>query len=258
MVLAIDIGNSNIVVGCVDGREITRLYRMETDISKTEDEYAAGLKQILGLDGIDVGAFDGAIISSVVPPLTGGVKSAVMRITGVEALIVGAGMKTGLNIKIDDPGQLGSDLVASAVAAVDSYELPVIIFDMGTATTIGIVDKGANFVGGAIFPGVASSMNALVSATAQLPKVPLEAPARCISSNTIECMKSGAIFGTASMMDGMIDRMEGELGAKTRVVATGGLAERIIPYCRHEVTHDPDLLLRGLALLYGKNVKKSA
>ncbi|MDR1217331.1 MAG: type III pantothenate kinase [Oscillospiraceae bacterium] len=256
MILAIDIGNSNIVIGCVDGREITRLYRVETDISRTEDEYAAGLKQILGLDGVDFKMFDGAIISSVVPPLTDCMKSAVRRITGVEALVVGSGMKTGLNIKIDDPGQLGSDLVASAVAASESYELPVIIFDMGTATTIGLVDKGANFMGGAIFPGVAASMNALVSATAQLPKVPLEAPAKCISTNTIDCMKSGAIFGTASMMDGMIDRIEAELGAETRVVATGGLAGRIIPYCRHNITHDADLLLRGLALLYEKNVKR--
>jgi type III pantothenate kinase len=229
---------------------------VETDISRTEDEYAAGLKQILGLDGIDAGLFNGAIISSVVPPLTDCMKSAVMRITGIEALVVGAGMKTGLNIKIDDPGQLGSDLVASAVAAAESYELPVIIFDMGTATTIGLVDKGSNFMGGAIFPGVAASMNALVSATAQLPKVPLEAPVKCISTNTIDCMKSGAIFGTASMMDGMIDRIEAELGAATRVVATGGLAGRIIPYCRHTVMHDADLLLRGLALLYEKNVKK--
>jgi type III pantothenate kinase len=256
LILAIDIGNSNIVIGCVDGREIARLYRVETDISRTEDEYAAGIKQILGLDGIDAGLFDGAIISSVVPPLTDCMKSAVRRITGVETLVVGSGMKTGLNIKIDDPGQLGSDLVASAVAAAENYELPVIIFDMGTATTIGLVDKGANFMGGAIFPGVASSMSALVSATAQLPKVPLEAPAKCISTNTIDCMKSGAIFGTASMMDGMIDRIEAELGAVTRVVATGGLAGRIIPYCRHAVTHDANLLLSGLALLYEKNAKK--
>jgi type III pantothenate kinase len=253
MILAVDIGNSNIVIGCVDGREIIRLYRVETDISRTQDEYAAGIKQILGLDDIDAGVFDGAIISSVVPPLTGIVWGAVKKITGMESLVVGAGMKTGLNIKLDDPGQLGGDLVASAVAAAEFYEPPVIIFDMGTATTIGLVDKGATFMGGAIFPGVETSMNALVSATAQLPKVPIEAPEKCISANTIDCMKSGAIFGTAAMMDGMIDRMESELGAKTRVVATGGLCSRVVPYCKHEIIQDPNLLLRGLALLYEKN-----
>jgi type III pantothenate kinase len=255
MILAIDIGNSNIVIGCIDGHSIERLYRVETDASRTEDEYAAVIKQILGLDGVGTDIFDGAIISSVVPPLTGCMQTAVKKIAGLDALVVGAGMKTGLNIRIDDPAQLGSDLVAAAVAAATHYELPVIIFDMGTATTIGLVDKGANFMGGAIFPGVALSMNALVSGTSQLPKVPIEAPARCISSNTIDCMKSGAIFGTASMMDGMIDRIEEELGAKTRVIATGGLAARILPHCKHEITHDADLLLRGLAALYEKNVK---
>ncbi|MDR1588678.1 MAG: type III pantothenate kinase [Oscillospiraceae bacterium] len=255
MLLAIDIGNSNIVIGCIDGHSIRHLYRVETDASKTEDEYAAGIKQILGLDGVGTDIFDGAIISSVVPPLTGSMQAAVKKITGRDALVVGAGMKTGLNIRIDDPAQLGSDLVAAAVAVVAHYELPVIIFDMGTATTIGLVDKGANFMGGAIFPGVALSMNALTSGTAQLPKVPIEAPAKCVSTNTIDCMKSGAIFGTASMMDGMIDRIEAELGAKTRIVATGGLSARVVPYCKHEIIHDADLLLRGLAVLYEKNVR---
>jgi type III pantothenate kinase len=258
MLLAIDIGNSNIVIGCIDGRRIERQYRVETDAARTEDEYAAGIKQILALDGVSADVFDGAIISSVVPPLTGCMQAAVKKITGLDALVVGAGIKTGLNIRIDDPAQLGSDLVATAVAAVAYYELPVIIFDMGTATTIGLVDRGANFMGGAIFPGVALSMNALVSGTSQLPKVPIEAPDRCVSSNTIDCMKSGAIFGTASMMDGMIDRIEEELGAKTRVVATGGLSARVVPYCKHEITHDADLLLLGLAALYEKNVKPPA
>ncbi|MDR0381740.1 MAG: type III pantothenate kinase [Oscillospiraceae bacterium] len=256
MILAIDVGNSNIVIGCIDGDNISHKYRMETDTSKTEDEYAAGICQIMSLDAVGISAFAGAIISSVVPPLTEIIKAAVKRLTGLDALIVGAGLKTGLNIRIDNPAQLGSDLVATGVAAAAAYELPVIIFDMGTATTIGIVDGKANFIGGAIFPGVALSMDALVSRTSQLPKVPIEAPARGISTNTVDCMKSGAIFGTAAMMDGMIDRFEKELGVPARVVATGGLSARVVPYCRHAIVHDETLLLRGLKILYEKNRKQ--
>ncbi|MDR1156866.1 MAG: type III pantothenate kinase [Oscillospiraceae bacterium] len=256
MLLVVDVGNSNIVFGCVRGEEISGMFRMETDIHKTEYEYAVAIRQILALDGIDAGDFTGAIVSSVVPPLTNPVRLAVKRITGCDALVVGAGLKTGLNIRIDDPAQLGSDLVATGVAASSMYELPVIIFDMGTATTIGVVDKKANFIGGAIFPGVALSIDALVSSTSQLPKVPIEAPARGISTNTIDCMKSGAIFGTAAMMDGMIDRFEKELGMPARVVATGGLSARVVPYCRHAIVHDETLLLRGLRILYEKNRKQ--
>ncbi|MDR0671087.1 MAG: type III pantothenate kinase [Oscillospiraceae bacterium] len=253
MLLVVDVGNSNIVFGCVRGEKISGMFRMETDIHKTEYEYAVAIRQILDLDEIDPRVFTGAIISSVVPPLTNPMRLAVRKITGCDALIVGAGLKTGLNIRIDNPAQLGSDLVATGVAAAAAYELPVIIFDMGTATTIGVVDERANFIGGAIFPGVALSMDALVHSTSQLPKVPIEAPARGISANTIDCMKSGAIFGTAAMMDGMIDRFEAELGMPARVVATGGLSARVVPHCRHAVIHDETLLLRGLRILYEKN-----
>jgi type III pantothenate kinase len=256
MILAIDVGNSNIVIGCIDGGEISHVFRMVTDIYKTEHEYAAGIKSILEFDGFNCGGFDGAIISSVVPPLVNVLKNAVRKITGKNALIVGAGIKTGMNILIDDPAQLGSDLVADGVAAISAYKLPVIIFDMGTATTISVIDAHANFIGGALFPGVMLSMNALSSGTSQLPKVPIEPPERVVSANSIDCMKSGAIFGTASMVDGMIDRIEEELGVKTTVVATGGLAPRIVRYCRHEINLDENLLLRGLGLIYEKNSKK--
>ena len=256
MLLAIDVGNSNIVIGCIDGGEISHVFRMVTDLSKTEFEYAAGIKNILEFDGFDCQSFNGAIISSVVPPLIHVLKNAVNKITGKNALVVGAGIKTGMNILIDHPAQLGSDLVADGVAAIASYKLPVIIFDMGTATTVSVIDERANFIGGALFPGVALSMNALSSGTSQLPKVPIEPPDKVVCANTIDCMKSGAIFGTASMVDGMIDRIEKELGQKTTVVATGGLSPRIVQYCRHEVNLDENLLLRGLGLIYERNQKK--
>jgi type III pantothenate kinase len=256
MLLAIDVGNSNIVIGCIDNGEISHVFRMVTDISKTEYEYAVTLKGIIEFEGLQCDGFEGAIISSVVPPLVPVIKTAVQRITGKNALIVGAGVKTGLNILIDDPAQMGSDLVADAVAAIAAYELPIIIFDMGTATTISAIDKQGRHRGGALFPGVGLSMNALSRGTSQLPKVPIEQPEKVINGNTIDAMKSGAIFGTASMIDGMIDRFEEELGQKCTVVATGGLSARIIPFCRHEIVHDKNLLLRGLGIIFEKNRKK--
>jgi type III pantothenate kinase len=169
---------------------------------------------------------------------------------------VGAGVKTGLNIAIGDPAQLGNDLVAAGVAVTAAYELPAIIFNMGTATTISAIDKNANFLGVVIVPGLALSINALVSNTSQLPKVPIEAPKSYIGTNTIDSMKSGAIFGTASMFDGMIERIEEEIGAARTVIATGGLSSYIVPHCRRDVVYDENLLLRGLGIIYRKNKKK--
>lgn len=256
MILAIDVGNTNIVLGCMEGMEMVHVARMATDMGKTEYEYAATMKQILGIADVQGTDFDGAIISSVVPVLTGTLQSAIKMITGHRALVVGAGIKTGLNIRLDDPSETGGDLVAGAVAAVDKYPTPVIILDMGTATTIGVIDGSSSLRGGAIVPGVGVSLNALVSGTSLLHSVSIDAPKRYIGTNTIDCMKSGVVFGTACMIDGMIDRMEAELGEKAAaIVATGGLAGKIIPHCTHEIIYDSDLLLRGLAVLYYKNKK---
>ena len=256
MLLAIDIGNTNVVIGCLnDNHETLSLFRMVTDLKKTEDEYAAGMQTILSYNGIDCRGFEGAIISSVVPPLTELFRSAVKKLTGRHALVVGTGIKTGLNIQIEDPSTLGADLVAAAVAAVAQFPQPVIIIDMGTATTMTVVDEGNRFIGGAIVPGVALSMNALSGGTSLLHKVPLDAPKKCISGTTTACMQSGAVYGNAAMLDGMIDRFEAELGKKAAVVATGGIAGKIIPHCRHEIVYDEDLLLKGLHILYKKNTK---
>ena len=256
MLLAIDIGNSNVVIGCLnDKNETTSLFRMVTDQKKTEDEYAAGMKTILQNNGIDCAGFEGAIICSVVPPLTEIFRAAVEKLTGCHALVVGAGIKTGLNIVIDDPATLGSDLAAAAVAAMAQFPLPAIIIDMGTATTITVVDEGNRFIGGAIVPGVALSMNALSGGTSLLHKVPIEAPKKCISGTTTECMQSGAVYGNAALLDGMISRFEKELGKPASLVATGGIAPKIIPHCSHEIIYDEDLLLKGLGIIYRKNTK---
>ena len=255
MLLAIDIGNSNVVIGCLDGDKTVKQFRMVTDLKKTDDEYAAGMKMILQHNGVDCSTFEGAIICSVVPPLTEIFRNAVKEITGQQALVVGSGIKTGLNIMIENPATLGSDIVAVSVGAMGDYPLPVIVLDMGTATTITVVDKGNKFLGGAIVPGVALSMNALSAGTSLLQKVPIEAPKKCISSTTTDCMQSGAVYGTAAMLDGMIDRFEAELGAKCSLVATGGIAARIVPHCKHRITYDENLLLRGLGIIYRKNQK---
>lgn len=254
MLLAIDIGNSNVVIGCLnENNETLKLFRMVTDLKKTEDEYAAGMKTILEYNGLSCSDFEGAIICSVVPPLTQIFRTAVEKIVGCHALVVGTGVKTGLNVMIENPASLGSDIVAASVAAMADFPLPVIVIDMGTATTITVVDKGNRFIGGAIVPGVALSMNALSAGTSLLQKVPIEPPKRCINTGTTESMQSGAVFGNAALLDGMIDRFEQEMGSKASVVATGGIAAKIVPHCTHTIVYDENLLLRGLGIIYKKN-----
>jgi len=256
MILAIDVGNTHIVIGCIEDGAITHVFRLSTDASRTADEYAVGISNILSFNGAERGKISGAVISSVVPPLTQVLRNAIMLLAGVKAIVVGAGLRTGINILIDDPAQLGGDMVATAVGALSAYELPVIVVDLGTATKMYALDRNGGFLGGAIMPGVALSMSALSAGTSQLPRVPIEAPAKCISANTIDCMKSGAVFGTASSIDGMIDRFEAELGERARVIATGGLADPVYRHCRHDIIHDPHLILRGLGIIYEKNRKK--
>lgn len=256
MILAIDIGNSNVVIGCLDeSNNVKGLFRMVTDLKKTEYEYAAEMKAILDFYAVDLKGFEGVIISSVVPPLTEIFRLAAQKLTGNKALVLGAGVKTGLNIQIEDPASLGADIVAVSVAAMTEYSLPVIVIDMGTATTITVVDDKARFIGGAIVPGVALSMSALSSGTSLLHKVPLQAPKKCINSTTSACMQSGAVYGSAALLDGMISRFEEELGMAATVVATGGIAAKILPHCQKDIVYDENLLLKGLGIIYRKNQK---
>ena len=254
MILAIDIGNSNIVVGCIDKNTTYFVERLSTDSGKTDLEYAIGLKTILELYNISSTSIDGGIISSVVPPISNTIKRAVEKVIGKEPLLIGPGVKTGLNITIDNPAQLGSDLVVDAVAALHQYPVPLIVIDMGTATTMSVINKDKKYIGGVIIPGLRVATDSLISRTSQLPKISLETPQHAIGRNTIDCMKSGAIFGNAALIDGMIDRIERELGMQATVIATGGLARFIIPHCSHKITYDDDLLLKGLQIIYNKNV----
>ncbi len=265
MILAIDMGNTNIVIGCIDDEKVYFEERLATDLSKTELEYVVIFKTVLELYGIDSNAISGAIISSVVPQLVNIIRSAVEKLIDITPMVVGPGVKTGLNILMDEPRRVGSDLIVDAVAAIKEYGAPVIVIDMGTATTMSVVDAKGNYVGGVILPGIRVSVDALVSRTAQLSRISLEAPGHVIGKNTLDCMKSGVIYGNASCIDGMIDRLAGELGVKLaeeedkpgnmRVIATGGLAGVIVPECRHEITVDQALLLKGLKIIYDKNIE---
>ena len=253
MIIAIDMGNTNIEIGCIDRETIHFTERVRTDIYKTELEYAVLIKTIMELNDITPEEIHGAIISSVVPPLTQVLWEAVRKITGVKALVVGAGLRTGLNIKMDNPGAVGADLVVDSVAALHEYGAPCIVIDMGTATTVTVVDERKRYIGGAIIPGVMVSLESLVSGTSQLPRIPMEAPRRAVASNTVDSMKSGIILGQASMIDGMIERFEEELGYPCKAVATGGLSGVIIPHCRRKIILDKMLMIKGLRIIYEKN-----
>ena len=217
MILAIDTGNTHTVIGCIHANgEIVEIMRIESNLYKTEYEYAASIKLVLELNGVDLSEIEGAVISSVVPPLTVVLKKAVKIVTGVDSLVLGAGVKTGLPIVIDDPGTIAADLVATAVAAKEYYPLPCIIIDMGTATTVTVVDSKGRYIGGAILPGVSLSMNALTTGTSLLPKIELTPPNKVIASNTVECMKSGIIYGAAGAIDGVLSRFTEALQSRVR------------------------------------------
>ena len=253
MVLAVDIGNSNIVLGCFEESEIKFVERLSTNLNSTELEYTVLIKTILELNNIDGNTFEGGIISSVVPSVTHTVKKAMERLTGRDIIVVEPGLKTGLKIRLDNPAQLGSDRVADAVAAINFYPCPSIIIDMGTATTISVIGADKSFLGGMIIPGLRVSLESLSMRTSQLPKISLEPPKRVIGSNTVDCMKSGIIYYTASGIDGAVERLESELGEKCTVISTGGLANTIIPFCKRDIIIDDKLLLKGLMVIYNKN-----
>lgn len=253
MILAIDIGNSNIVIGGLVDEEIVFQARIRTEDTKTSDQYCMDLKILLPLYGYDVGDIQGAIISSVVPQVLNSFQTAIKKLTGKTSLVVGPGLKTGMNIRVENPNQVGADLVVGNVAAARLYKAPLVVIDMGTATTMSVVDKSGSFIGGSIIPGVKLSLNALTEGTALLPGLQLDQPKNAIGKNTTECMRSGSMMGTACMLDGMIARMEEELGYPVTVVATGGIAKYIIPLCRTPMIYEKDLLLKGLGILYKEN-----
>ena len=253
MILAIDVGNTNIVLGCTEDGNITNVLRVHTNQYATAVEHAIVLRQVLEFYKVDPLALEGTLLSSVVPAVTEALTEAIKRLTGKDCLVVGPGMKTGMNVRIDDPGTLAGDLVVGSVAAMGVYGTPVLVLDMGTATTLSVIDEKKRYRGGVIMTGVAVSTEALAARTAQLPRIAYEPPKSVIGTNTVDCMKSGVMYANACALDGMVERLEEELGSRCTVVATGGLAGVITPLCRREMILDDDLLLKGLCLIYEKN-----
>lgn len=255
MILAVDIGNTNIVLGCIEDGKILFEARMATDRLKTSDQYCVELKSLLSLYEVSPKNVSGSIVSSVVPPVLNSIKTAIYKLTGGDCLVVGPGIKTGMNIRMDNPLEVGSDLIVASVAAIAEYGAPLLLVDMGTATTVTAVDESGAFIGGCICPGVKISMQALTDRTAQLPGISLDEPEHAIGKNTRDSMRSGIMFGAAAMIDGLLDRMEAEMGGDVKAIATGGLSRYIIPLCRRKLIYDRSLMLKGMWLIYQRNVK---
>ena len=257
MILTVDLSNSHIsLVGIQEGQTLFSC-QMATVKTRTADEYAALMSLLLEQKGVDRAALEGCILSSVVPELTLILRQGLKSLTGVEPMVIGPGVKTGLNIRLDDPSQLGSDFVAAAVAAQERYPLPVVTVDMDTAIGIGVTDSSGCYIGGVIAPGVMVSTAALTSRASLLHNVVPQAPGRIICKNTDESMRSGIIYGSAAMLDGLLAGIEEELGQSATVVATGTWAQAVIPHCRRKDIHvDRDLIHHGLWLIWKKNQKR--
>lgn len=254
MLLTIDVGNTNTVIGAFDDSDkLVFSMRIATDGSRMADEYTIMILSHLKLNNIDVSDMGAAIISSVVPPATEQITASIHSLFGIECMVVGPGVKTGLNIRIDDPATLGADLCCAGVAAKAYYELPCIIVDLGTASKVLAVNGKGEFLGGVISVGVKMAFDALSAGTAALPLISGGRVEHAIGTNTVDCMRSGVMIGMASMIDGFIERFEAEMGSVSTVVATGGLSRIIIPYCKNKIVYDGDLLLKGMLAIYKRN-----
>ncbi|MDE5605274.1 MAG: type III pantothenate kinase [Eubacterium sp.] len=251
MLLAVDVGNTNIVLGVLDHEKMVCSGRLSTNVNETEIEYSMKIKTFLEVNNVT--NIDGAIISSVVPALVRTLLKSIKLVCAVDALVVGPGIKTGLNIKLDNPAEMGADIVVGDVAVINKYPLPAIVFDFGTATTASVIDKSGAHIGGAIMCGIKTAINSLSSGTAQLPQVDITAPSRVIGRNTIDAMKCGSVVGTAAMLEGLVARFEKELGEKATVVVTGALGKAIAKEANLDVIVDEDLLIDGLRIIYEKN-----
>lgn len=253
MVLAIDIGNTHILLGCFEDRKILFTELLSTDRSYTDLEYASLIKSALEFNVASFEDIEGAIISSVVPSVTGTIKTAVERFANVSPIVVGPGVKTGLKIRIDNPAQLGSDLVVSAVAGIKEYGVPQINIYMGTATAFSLIDSEKNYLGTSIGAGMGIAAEALSNKTSQLPNIAFETPKKVIGTNTVDSMKSGLICQNAALIDGMIERIEEEYGEECVIVATGRYSSLVTPLCKHKIICDKELILKGLIEVYYKN-----
>ena len=255
MLLVIDVGNTNITLGIFRGEEVVATFRLTTKQSRTSDEYGVAICNLLEHRDIRLKDIEDIIIASVVPDIMYSLTSALVKYFDKTPLVVGPGIRTGLNIRIDNPAQTGADLVVGCVAALKLEKPPLIVIHLGTATTLMVLDQNGAMIGGSICPGIRISMEALTQRAALLPGLQLDAPKRTIGRNTVECMRSGIMVGAAAMLDGMVARMEEELGAKATVIATGRIGQYVVPLCKTPMRYERDLVLQGLAALYWENAR---
>ena len=255
MLLVIDVGNTNITLGIFRGEEVVATFRLTTKQSRTSDEYGVAICNLLEHRDIRLKDIEDIIIASVVPDIMYSLTSALVKYFDKTPLVVGPGIRTGLNIRIDNPAQTGADLVVGCVAALKLEKPPLIVIHLGTATTLMVLDQNGAMIGGSICPGIRISMEALTQRAALLPGLQLDAPRRTIGRNTVECMRSGIMVGAAAMLDGMVERMEEELGAKATVIATGRIGQYVVPLCKTPMRYERDLVIQGLAALYWENVR---
>lgn len=256
MLLVFDVGNTNIVLGLYDGDKMIYHWRAATNELKTADEYAASLGMMFQLDGVTFDMVTDIIISSVVPPVNPTLEYLCRRYFHVEPVMVGPGMKTGLNILYDNPRELGADRIVNAVAGITLYGGPLIIIDLGTATTFCAIDEKKRYLGGAVTPGIGISMEALFQRASKLPRIELTPASSVICKNTVSAMQSGIYYGAIGQVDGIVRRMKKEIGYKEiKVIATGGLADLIASQSETIDVIDPLLTLKGLYILFKKNRK---
>lgn len=251
--LAIDIGNTNTVLGVYDGANLTGHWRMSSQPSRTTDEMKVFLRGFFESDGMRTSDVGAVAIASVVPSLTPMFDSVCRNLFRVPPLVVGPGVRTGMPIRYDDPREVGADRIVNAVAAYAVHKRELIVVDFGTATTFDCVSSDGAYLGGIIAPGVGVSMDALFMKASKLPKVAMERPPHVIGKNTVHAMQSGLYYGYAAMVDGLIDRLEAEMGGKPVVIATGGVAPLIYPESKRIVAIDEHLTLEGLRLIYELN-----
>lgn len=254
MILVVDIGNTNIVLGVYRERELLHHFRLSTARQSTVDEYGVLIRNLFNMSGLSFKDMEGVIISSVVPPLVQVIVEMCVKYIGKDPLLVGPGIKTGLNLRYENPREVGADRIVNAVAAIEQYQCPLVVVDFGTATTFDCIDAGANYLGGAIVPGLGISTEALYQRASKLPRIELEKPKKVIGRNTVHAMQAGIIFGYAGQVEGIVRRIKQEMNAPVlKVIATGGLASLIASEteCIDEV--NPMLTLEGLRIIYNRN-----
>ena len=254
MLLALDVGNTNVTIGAFDGARLAGRWRLSTVHEQTADEWGILMRNLFALSSLDLARVDGIVVASVVPPLDSALAQMARDYFGTAAMFVTSETDTGLRIRYDNPREVGADRIVNALAAFHRYGGPVVVIDFGTATTYDVVSDKGEFLGGVIAPGLQISNAALSSSTARLPQVELHAPKAVVGRNTVESIQSALIYGTAAEVDGLVGRIREELGAEAKVVATGGLAPLIAPYCSSVDEHDEWLTLEGLRLVFERNV----